>query len=89
MSNAKVPIGEIKTLPDVLRSAGRAAYGDGYPWWTCFAYAAAMVGSTDAVAVITCAQVYLGGWIAGADDDQKISVPKWLRDLSIVEVELL
>ncbi len=83
----KLPTLPMRTLPGVLEAAGRAAYGDGYPWTSAYGYAAAIVGTSDCVAVWVAASRYLRGWVDACNEDGKVTLPKWLRELPDLPVE--
>lgn len=83
----KIQTQPMRVLPGVLEAAGAAAYGDGYPWTSAYGYAAAIVGTSDCVAVWVAAARYLRGWVDACNADNKLRLPKWLQELPDLPVE--
>lgn len=72
MVSGKLPTAPLRTYDDIHRVAGQCARMDDVPWWAAFGYAASMCGSTDAIAIIETAKMWLSGYLT--EDEQ--SSPK-------------
>lgn len=64
MNAGKLPTSSLRSYETIHRVAGQCARADDVPWWACFGYAANMCGSTDAIAIMETAQLWLQGYLS-------------------------
>lgn len=72
MISGKLPTSPLRSYEDIHKVAGQCARTDDVPWWAAFGYAASMCGTTDAIAIIETAKLWLSGYLT----DEEQSTPK-------------